>query len=86
MHLDLDAFFASAERVHNPALCNRPIAVGGRADPFIFDKEAKSKKVSLKNAGAFVPVIFHRDKKESFENFFKEKDKMDNAIDETLNG
>jgi DNA polymerase-4 len=76
MHLDLDAFFASAERVHNPALRHRPIAVGGRADPFIFDKKAKSRKVSLKNAGAFVPVIFHRDKKASFENFFQEKEKI----------
>jgi len=43
MHLDLDAFFASAERIGNPALHNIPLAVGGRADPFIFDKNAKSK-------------------------------------------
>jgi DNA polymerase-4 len=76
MHLDLDAFFASAERIANPHLRDRPIAVGGRADPFIFDKEAKSKRVSLKNAGAFVPTLFHRERGESFENFFKEKEKI----------
>jgi DNA polymerase-4 len=76
LHLDLDAFFASAERIANPHLRDRPIAVGGRADPFIFDKDAKSKKVSLKNAGAFVPTLFHREKKENFESFFKEKEKI----------
>ena len=76
MHLDLDAFFASAERIANPHLRDRPIAVGGRADPFIFDKDAKSKKVSLKNSGAFVPTLFHREKKDNFESFFKEKEKI----------
>ena len=75
VHLDLDAFFASAERINNPALHNRPIAVGGRADPFIFDKKSKSKKVSLQNSGAFVPILFHRERKDNFESFFKEKNR-----------
>jgi len=76
MHLDLDAFFASAERIGNPHLHNKPIAVGGRADPFIFDKRKKSKKVSLKNSGAFVPILFHRETEKKFESFFKEKEKI----------
>lgn len=76
MHLDLDAFFASAERIGNPALHDIPLAVGGRADPFIFDKNSKSKKVSLKNSGAFVPTLFHREMKKDFESFFKEKEKI----------
>jgi len=76
MHLDLDAFFASAERIGNPALHNIPLVVGGRADPFIFDKNAKSKKVSLENSGSFVPTLFHREIKKDFESFFKEKEKI----------
>ena len=76
LHLDLDAFFASAERIANPHLRDRPIAVGGRADPFIFDKNAKSKKVSMKNAGTFVPTLFHREIAQNFESFFKEKEKV----------
>ncbi len=76
LHLDLDAFFASAERIGKPHLHNIPIAVGGRADPFIFDKDAKSKKVSLENSGAFVPTLFHREMKKDFESYFKEKEKI----------
>jgi hypothetical protein len=41
VHLDLDAFFASCERLLNPGLKNRPIAVGGRGDPFIFDPKSR---------------------------------------------
>ncbi len=80
MHLDLDAFFASAERIGNPHLDNIPIAVGGRADPFIFDKTAKSKKVTLDNAGAFVPTLFHREIAANFEGYFKEKEKIRGII------
>lgn len=29
LHLDLDSFFVSVERLLNPALCNRPIIIGG---------------------------------------------------------
>ena len=76
MHLDLDAFFASAEQIDNPHLRHKPIVVGGRSDPFIFDKEAKSKKVSLDNQGAFVPTLFHREKKGDFESFFKEEERI----------
>ncbi len=76
MHLDLDAFFASAERIGNPHLAHIPIAVGGRADPFIFDKTAKSKKVTFENSGAFVPTLFHREIKKDFESYFKEKEKI----------
>ena len=76
IHLDLDAFFASAHRIQNPHLENRPIVVGGRSDPFIFDKTSKSKKVSLHNQGAFVPTLFARDVQASYETFFKEKEKV----------
>lgn len=32
IHLDLDTFFVSVERLLNPALCNRPVLVGGVTD------------------------------------------------------
>ena len=32
MHVDLDTFFVSVERVGHPELCNRPVVVGGRPD------------------------------------------------------
>ncbi len=76
IHIDLDAFFASCERLSNPSLCGRPIAVGGRGDPFIFDKRgAKNIDVTLQNSGAFVPTIFY-DAKSGFEEYFMEGEKI----------
>lgn len=60
IHLDLDCFFASCERIQNPALNGKCIAVGGRGDPFIFDKKTiPAKKLMNLNSGAFVPSLFH---------------------------
>ena len=53
LHLDLDSFFASAERTRNVDLIGRPLIVGGRGDPFIFDKKpAKAKRLIQLNQGA----------------------------------
>lgn len=60
IHLDLDAFFCSCERVNNPWLEGKTIAVGGRGDPFIFDRKPhQAKKLMTLNSGAFVPSLFH---------------------------
>jgi len=62
LHLDLDCFFASAERTRNFDLVGKPLIVGGRGDPFIFDKKpARDKKLIQLNQGAFVPSLFHAD-------------------------
>ncbi len=59
LHLDLDSFFVSAERTRNPALDGKPVIVGGRGDPFIFDPEpARAKRLVHLNEGAFVPALF----------------------------
>jgi DNA polymerase-4 len=62
IHLDLDTFFCSCERIHNPWLIGKKMAVGGRSDPFIFNrKPAREKKLITFNSGAFVPSLFHAD-------------------------
>ncbi|WP_456485101.1 DNA polymerase Y family protein [Hydrogenimonas sp.] len=76
IHMDLDCFFASCERLRNPSLHGRPIAVGGRGDPFIFDiKSRKNIDVSLENSGAFVPTLFY-DAESGFSDYFVEKKKI----------
>ena len=76
IHLDMDCFFASCERAINPRLCNKPIAVGGRSDTKIFEKNFTARQLYDKNRGAFVPNIFYPtkgDKDKAFENFFIDK-------------
>ncbi len=69
IHLDLDCFFASCERVLDSSLCGKPIAVGGRSDEGIFDKNFTARRVYDKNSGAFVQNIFYQDKMKRDENF-----------------
>lgn len=59
----------------NPSLIGKKIAVGGRGDPFIFDRKPSQKKklVSL-NTGAFVPSLFHAEHDHS--TYFKEGSKI----------
>lgn len=79
IHLDLDCFFASCERVHNPSLIGKCVAVGGRGDPFIFDKKpSRQKKLMTLNSGAFVPSLFHSD--HDSRNYFKDGDKLRGII------
>lgn len=63
IHIDLDCFFVSAERTLNPALKNRPVAVGGRGDRVIFSTQNTQQAVSLSNTGAFVPSIIQAQKR-----------------------
>ncbi len=76
LHLDLDSFFVSAHRTQDSSLLGIPVIVGGRSDPFIFDKDFNKTKVSTKNSGAFVQTLFERDKDIGFEEFFKDGDKL----------
>jgi DNA polymerase-4 len=75
IHLDLDCFFASCERLHNPSLIGKRLVVGGRGDPFIFDKKpAQAKKLITLNSGAFVPSLFHAAHDSS--HYFNDGDKI----------
>ena len=76
LHLDLDSFFVSAHRTKDSSLLNKPVVVGGRSDPFIFDKSFNKTKVQNQNSGAFVPTLFIRDKEATFEEYFKEGDRL----------
>lgn len=79
IHLDLDCFFASCERVRNPSLLEKCVAVGGRGDPFIFDKKPSSaKKLMTLNSGAFVPSLFHAEHDSS--NYFRDGDTIRGII------
>ncbi|WP_281951972.1 Y-family DNA polymerase [Nitrosophilus kaiyonis] len=80
IHLDLDSFFISAERIKNPKLRDIPAAVGGRGDPFIFDKKGQKKvEIEQKNEGAFVPNIFYNSNT-TFKNYFVEGKKIRGII------
>jgi len=80
IHLDLDSFFISAERIKNPKLRDIPAAVGGRGDPFIFDKKGQKKvEIEQKNGGAFVPNIFYN-ADTTFKNYFVEGQKIRGII------
>jgi DNA polymerase-4 len=79
IHLDLDTFFCSCERIRNPGLIGKKMAVGGRGDPFIFArKPAQAKKLITLNSGAFVPPLYHAAHDTS--SYFKEGDKIRGII------
>ena len=58
IHIDLDCFFVSAERILDPYLRNKPVGIGGRSDQHIFSKQNTKQTMSLANNGAFVMSFF----------------------------
>jgi DNA polymerase-4 len=70
IHIDIDSFFASAERAINPKLNGIPIAVGGRSNLEIFNKNRTNIKLMNDNSGAFVTPVFYSEKEKTFESFF----------------
>ncbi|WP_353661392.1 DNA polymerase IV [Hydrogenimonas sp. SS33] len=80
IHLDLDCFFASCERLRDPSLEGKPVAVGGRGDPFIFARASRRNiDVTLENSGAFVPTLFY-DAGSGFRDYFVEGEKIRGII------
>ena len=59
----------------NPSLIGKKVAVGGRGDPFIFDrKPSQKKKLVTLNTGAFVPSLFHAEHDHG--SYFREGEKI----------
>lgn len=73
LHIDIDSFFASAERFVDHRLKVIPIAVGSRSDLEIFNKKHTCIKLMYDNSGAFVTPVFHSGKKKKFESYFVEE-------------
>jgi len=75
IHIDIDCFFVSAVRIIEPELENLPVAIGGRSDTKIFDKEAKNQTVNFENSGSFVPTFYKAyEIKDDDIDAFKDKD------------
>ena len=71
IHIDIDCFFASAARIIDPSLEHKPMAIGGRSDTKIFNKEAKNQTVNFENSGSFVPTFYkaYEDKDDDIDAF-----------------
>ena len=73
LHIDIDSFFASAERTLDSTLKGIPMAVGSRSNLEIFNKKRTNIRLMNSNSGAFVTPVFYSDKKRTFENHFIDK-------------
>ncbi len=73
LHIDIDSFFASAERSIDPTLKGIPMAVGSRSNLEIFNKKRTNIRLMNDNRGAFVTPVFYSDKKKTFESHFIDK-------------
>ncbi len=73
IHIDIDSFFASAERSVDSSLKNIPMAVGSRSNLEIFNKKRTNIRLMNNNSGAFVTPVFYSDKKKSFDSYFVDK-------------
>jgi len=70
LHIDIDSYFASAERSVDHNLKGIAMCVGSRSNLEIFNKKRTNIKLINKNSGAFVTPVFYSDKKKTFENYF----------------
>ncbi|QHG90511.1 DNA polymerase IV [Sulfurimonas sp. CVO] len=75
IHIDIDCFFVSAARIKEPFLNGKPVAIGGRSDTKIFNKDAKEQSVNFENSGSFVPTFYKAyEKSDDDINAFKDAD------------
>jgi len=70
LHIDIDSFFASAERSVDSRLKNIPMGVGSRSNLEIFNKKRTNIRLVNDNSGAFVAPLFHSDNKKTFNSYF----------------
>jgi DNA polymerase-4 len=79
LHIDIDSFFASAERSVDEKLKGIAMCVGSRSNLEIFNKKRTNIRLMNENSGAFVTPVFYSDKhpkgissqaQGTFENYF----------------
>ena len=70
LHVDVDSFFASAERSVDPSLNGVPMAVGSRSNLEIFERDRIETRLMNENSGAFVAPVFYTSARKSFEEYF----------------
>ena len=73
LHIDIDSFFASAERAYDPSLIGIPMAVGSRSNLEIFNTERTHIRLMNENSGAFVAPVFYSDREKDFESYFVDR-------------
>ncbi|AKF24864.1 DNA polymerase IV [Sulfurovum lithotrophicum] len=73
LHIDIDSFFASAERTVDPSLKGIPMAVGNRSNLEIFNRKRTNIRLMNNNSGAFVTPVFYSDRKKIFDSYFIDK-------------
>ena len=73
IHIDLDCFFVSAQRLLDSSLLYKPVAVGGRSDTHIFSKSSQNQDINLTNSGSFVSTFYKK--------YDKRDDDLQNFID-----
>ncbi|WP_296823874.1 DNA polymerase IV [Sulfurovum sp.] len=70
LHIDIDSFFASAERSVDHSLKGIAMAVGSRSNLEIFNKKRTNIRLMNDNSGAFVTPVFYSDRKKTFDTYF----------------
>ena len=70
LYIDIDSFFASAERTVDPSLKGIPMAVGSRSNLEIFNRKRTSIRLMNNNSGAFVTPVFYSDRQKTFDSYF----------------
>lgn len=81
IHIDLDCFFVSAERIKNPTLNGKPVAVGNRNDTVLFSKEKKKFYNNPESRGAFLGAVnYNKFENKNFRQAFFDGDKLRGMI------
>ncbi len=70
LHIDIDAFFASAESAVDKSLRGVPMAVGSRSNLEIFETARSNTRLMNDNSGAFVAPVFYSERSKTFESYF----------------
>jgi DNA polymerase-4 len=70
LHIDIDSFFASAERSVDHSLKGIAMAVGSRSNLEIFNKKRTNIRLMNDNSGAFVTPVFYSNRKKTFDSYF----------------